>query len=111
MGYRPPPRVPADASTAAGTGDAASAAQGPAPPALKVEMSDRIIVMRDCTLEISESYASYLINALSYIFADVLKEYACRKILEHLDENIGPLIANLNLVLGACVPQMAKLGF
>lgn len=77
----------------------------------RVEMSSRSVVMDNLDLWISESYASVMINTLSYLFADVLKEYACQKIMEHLDEHLGPMIAGLNAVLAACAPHLARLGF
>merc|ERR1719453_785446 len=52
-----------------------------------------------------------IINALSFIFADVLKGYAIKKIGEHLDEHMTTLTDAINTVIQTCVPVLEKLGW
>lgn len=54
---------------------------------------------------------STIVNALTFLFADVLKRYACEKIASKLDEHMGVLVEGLNSSLVSCAPLLKRLGF
>merc|ERR1719436_275229 len=74
-------------------------------------MSRRSVLMDSLDLWISDHDYAFVFNALSFMFADVLKNYACQKITKHLDENVGFLVQGLNAALVACAPHLSRLGF
>eukprot|EP00435_Cladocopium_sp_Y103_P026933 s1545_g6.t1 len=54
---------------------------------------------------------STIVNALTFLFADVLKRYACEKIANKLDEHMSVLVEGLNSSLVSCAPLLKRLGF
>ncbi|OLQ10501.1 hypothetical protein AK812_SmicGene5702 [Symbiodinium microadriaticum] len=78
----------------------------------KLVMTSRSIQMEGLHLWVHETDwgVSAMVNALTYIFADVLKSYACEKIASKLDEHMDPLIESLNHSLVACKPLLERLG-
>merc|ERR1712118_418242 len=58
-----------------------------------------------------ESTYSVIVNALSYIFGDVLKDYACAKATKQLDKHTGKLVETLNQMLETSAPLLARLGW
>jgi len=99
------------AQAAGGGSSASSTNSSPAPGTMMVTMSSRSILMDSLELTVGETSYSMIVNALTFLFADVLKNYACEKIAERLDEHMGFLIEGLNTVLVACTPYLEKLGF
>eukprot|EP00439_Symbiodinium_sp_Y106_P010574 s3783_g1.t1 len=121
--------------------------QGSAGELPKLVMTSRSIQMESLNLWVHETEArqevsdppapdatpdwgvSAMVNALTYLFADVLKSYACEKIASKLDEHMDPLtlgrsrafllptvvnacseIESLNHYLVACKPLLERLG-
>jgi len=74
-------------------------------------MSSRSVLMDNLELWVGETNYAVIVNALSFLFADVLKNYACETIANHLDEHVGTLIGALNSVLSTCAPYLERLGF
>jgi len=74
-------------------------------------MSSRSVLMDSLELWVCETNYAVVVNALSFLFADVLKGYACQKIAKQLDEHVETLITALNSVLTTCAPLLEKLGF
>jgi len=74
-------------------------------------MNGRYVQMESLDLSITDSSYTLLVNALSFLFADLLKGYASRKIAKHLDEHVGTLINVLNNVIITCYPVLEKLGW
>jgi len=74
-------------------------------------MSSRSVHMENLELWVGESNYSVIVNALSFLFADMLKDYACEKIISQLDEHTGVLITTLNTTIGTCMPLLKKLGW
>jgi len=73
-------------------------------------MSSRSVHMENLELWVGQSNYAAIVNALSFLFADVLKGYACRKIASHLDEHVGTLVGTLNDLFVNCAPMLAKVG-
>jgi len=75
-------------------------------------MSSRKIQMESLELWVLETdwSVSAVVNALTYLFADVLKTYACEKIASKLDEHMGVLVEGLNHCLVSCAPLLDRLG-
>jgi len=73
-------------------------------------MSSRSVLMDSLELWVENSNYAVIVNALSFLFADVLKEYACQKIGSYLDDHMGTLIGALNSAIITCLPLLAKLG-
>lgn len=86
--------------------------QGSAGELPKLVMTSRSIQMESLNLWVHETDwgVSAMVNALTYLFADVLKSYACEKIASKLDEHMDPLIESLNHYLVACKPLLERLG-
>jgi len=74
-------------------------------------MSSREVHMESLELWVGETNYAMIINALSFLFADALKSYACERLAKHLDEHMGPLIDGLNSMLAQCLPFLEKLGY
>lgn len=74
-------------------------------------VSSRAVHMEHLELWISETNYAIVVNALSFLFADVLKSYACGKIQEHLDENMSILIEGLNTAMQTMAPLLKRMGF
>merc|ERR1712039_213541 len=83
---------------------------GPAGQQPCLVMSSRSVVMESLDLIVSETKYEKIINALCFLFTDVLKGYACEKIVSQLDEHMGALVGALNAVLSACAPWLKKIG-
>jgi len=73
-------------------------------------MSSRSVYMDNLELWVGQTNYAAIINALSFLFTDVLKGYACRKIASHLDEHVGTLVSALNSLLVKCAPLLEKIG-
>jgi hypothetical protein len=76
----------------------------------KLVMSSRSVEMDSLELVVGETNYAVIVNALSWLFADMLKGYARNKIVSHLDEHVGTLVGALNSLLANCMPLLAKLG-
>lgn len=74
-------------------------------------MSTPQVHMESLELWVGETNYAVIINALSYLFADVLKDYACVKLGKHLEDPMGPLVDALNSMLTQCLPFLMKLGY
>ncbi|CAK0911839.1 unnamed protein product, partial [Prorocentrum cordatum] len=61
-------------------------------------------------MTVDETGYAVIVNTLSWLFADVLRAYACRKIASHLDSHMGTLVGALNSLLATCGPMLARLG-
>jgi len=95
-----------------GRGEAAPpSAPGSSGGGPRLVMSSRSVFMENLELVISDNNYAVLVNALTFLFADVLKHYACQKIAQRIDEHMGVLIDGLNAALTACAPYLVKLGF
>lgn len=77
----------------------------------KIEMCSRSVHMEHLELWVQNTGLSVVINALTFLFADLLKGYASQKIAKHLDEHMGTLITALNTVIRSCTPVLMKLGW
>eukprot|EP00929_Paragymnodinium_shiwhaense_P118360 TRINITY_DN90290_c0_g1_i1.p1 TRINITY_DN90290_c0_g1~~TRINITY_DN90290_c0_g1_i1.p1 ORF type:complete len:1042 (+),score=266.94 TRINITY_DN90290_c0_g1_i1:124-3249(+) len=121
---KPPPPVdrrgaaPSTASTgSAGSSPAASSVSAAASNgaldkgAPKMVVSSRAVFMETLDLTVRKSNYSMIVNALAYLFSDVLREYASQKIAKHLDNHTGALIDSLNNLLDASAPMLAKFGW
>lgn len=84
--------------------------QGLAAGGQPIRLSDRSVHMETLQLRVGESNYAAIINTLTYLFANVLKDYASRKIAAQLDEHVGSLVGALNSVLANCSPLLAKVG-
>ncbi|CAE8641977.1 unnamed protein product, partial [Polarella glacialis] len=73
-------------------------------------MSSRSVHMDHLELWVGETNYAVVVNALSFLFADVLKSYACQKIADQLDEQMEVLVASLNSALVTCAPLLNRLG-
>merc|ERR1712194_675956 len=76
----------------------------------KLVMSSRSVVMESLDLWVSETKYDKIVNALCFLFTDVLKGYACEKMVSQLDEHMGALVGALNAVLATCTPWLKKIG-
>merc|ERR1711920_311806 len=74
-------------------------------------ISSRKVLMETLELCVRDSSYSVIVNALSYIFGDVLKEYACAKVTKQLDKHTGKLVETLNQMLETSAPLLARLGW
>lgn len=76
-------------------------------------MCSRKIEMASLDLRVHQTdwSVSTIVNALTFLFADVLKRYACEKIASKLDEHMGVLVEGLNSSLVSCAPLLKRLGF
>jgi hypothetical protein len=77
----------------------------------KIAMSNRIVNMEHLELWVGNTAWASIVNTLSFLFADVLKGYASRKIASHVDEHMDSLVSALNTVISTCVPLLQKLGW
>jgi hypothetical protein len=77
----------------------------------KIAMSSRAVNMEHLELWVQNTGYAVIINTLSFLFADVLKGYASRKIAENLDEHMGTLVTTLNTVINTCAPLLMKMGW
>merc|ERR1712032_512232 len=77
----------------------------------RLVMSSRSVHMENLELWVGETNYAVIINALSFLFADTLKGYACRKICSRLDDHMEVLINTINSTLETCTPLLAKIGW
>jgi len=77
----------------------------------KIAMSSRSVNMEHLDLWVGNTGYAFIVNTLSFLFADVLKGYASRKIASHLDEHMDTLITALNTVIKACIPVLKQIGW
>jgi len=87
-----------------GTGDIA-------PPPPRMVVSSRTVGMEILELNVHKSNYALIVNALTFLFADVLKDYACAKVAKHLDGHTDTLIEALNNLLDTGAPMLAKMGW
>jgi hypothetical protein len=77
----------------------------------KIEMSSRSVHMEHLELWVQNTGLAAIINTFTFLFADILKGYASRKIVEHLDAHMDTLTSTLNTVISTCTPVLMKLGW
>jgi len=73
-------------------------------------LSNRSVLMDSLELWFGETNYAVILNTLSFLFADILKGYACQKILKHLDEHMGVFVTALNTVFVTCAPLLERIG-
>merc|ERR1711990_278395 len=88
-------RKPPVSERHSGSGDSSPTDSAPEKGEPKMMVSNRAVVMETLDLEVKKSGYSMVVNALAYLFSDLLKEYACKKIAKHLDTHTGTLIETL----------------
>eukprot|EP00927_Polykrikos_kofoidii_P042543 TRINITY_DN36548_c0_g1_i1.p1 TRINITY_DN36548_c0_g1~~TRINITY_DN36548_c0_g1_i1.p1 ORF type:complete len:1139 (-),score=233.74 TRINITY_DN36548_c0_g1_i1:121-3513(-) len=96
-----------------GTAGETAAPQTPVPiPAgtPQLVLRRREVSMQNLELSIRQSSYSPIVNALTFIFADFLKDYACEKIERMLDKHTGTLMQALNGVIATSAPTFARFG-
>lgn len=75
-----------------------------------IVLSSRSVHMENLELWVRETSYAMVVNALSFLFADVLKSYACQKITSQLDEHTAVLIDGINHIFATCTPLLSHLG-
>lgn len=96
------------AAVATGGGSAARQSSNLVP---QLVVSSRAVHMESMELCVRESNYAMIVNALSYLFANVLKDYACEKVSKQLDKHTDALVEALNGLLGQAAPLLARLGW
>lgn len=76
-----------------------------------VVISSREVAMESLELTIRDSGWSPIVNALTYMFAQYLNEYACSKIASQLDKHTGTLVGAMNMLLDQAAPLLARIGW
>mmetsp|Transcript_35996 Transcript_35996/g.84368 ORF Transcript_35996/g.84368 Transcript_35996/m.84368 type:complete len:995 (+) Transcript_35996:107-3091(+) len=67
--------------------------------------------MESLDLWVEESNYSMIVNTISYLFAEVLKDYACERIAKRIETDLGTVLDLLNTVLSTVAPIADKLGW
>lgn len=68
------------------------------------------VFMNSLEFTVGETSYAVFVNTLSYFFAEELKQYACRKLAEYLNDNVGALVSTLNSLLQVSTPCLQRFG-